>query len=346
MKEFGDIVRENVKGLQAYSCARAEFEGTNVTLLDANENPFASEYNRYPDPFQRELKREIGRLKGVEVSRLVLGNGSDELIDMLIRTVCTPRRDNMLVFSPGYSMYEVSGRVNDVEVRCLELDGESQPEWNTLFDSVDRFTKMIFFCTPNNPVGNVIPLERIREVASRFDGIIVVDEAYIDFTDMPSAVTLQKTYQNVVVLQTLSKAWGLAGLRVGICVADPELVIYLNKVKPPYNIGSLTQRRTLNVLRNEADFLEKVETIKRERKRVIGFLRNLSWLEVVCDSEANFVLIRCERFRELYEYLVEGGVIVRVRHIPPRLSCGLRITVGTREENDLLIERLKKFGDL
>lgn len=192
----------------------------------------------------------------------------------------------------------------------------------------------------------MIPLERIREVASRFDGIIVVDEAYIDFTDMPSAVTLQKTYQNVVVLQTLSKAWGLAGLRVGICVADPELVIYLNKVKPPYNIGSLTQRRALDVLRNDADFLEKVEAIKRERKRVIVFLRNLSWLEVVCDSEANFVLIRCERFRELYEYLVEGGVIVRVRHIPSRLSCGLRITVGTREENDLLIERLKKFGDL
>ena len=346
MKEFGDMVRENVKGLQAYSCARAEFEGTNVTLLDANENPFASEYNRYPDPFQRELKREIGRLKGVEVSRLVLGNGSDELIDMLIRTVCTPRRDNMLVFSPGYSMYEVSGLVNDVEVRRLELDGEFQPEWNTLFDSVDRFTKMIFFCTPNNPVGNVIPLERIREVASHFDGIVVVDEAYIDFTDMPSAVVLQEDCRNVVVLQTLSKAWRLAGLRVGICMADPELVIYLNKVKPPYNIGSLTQRRALDVLRNEADFWEKVEAIKRERKRVIGFLRNLSWLEVVCDSEANFVLIRCERFRELYEYLVKGGVIVRVRHIPPRLSCGLRITIGTREENDLLIERLKKFGDL
>ena len=243
-------------------------------------------------------------------------------------------------------MYEVSGRVNDVEVRCLELDEEFQPGWNMLLDSVDQFTKMIFFCTPNNPVGNVIPLERIREVAFRFDGIIVVDEAYIDFTDMPSAVTLQKTYQNVVVLQTLSKAWGLAGLRVGICVADPELVIYLNKVKPPYNIGSLTQRRALDVLRNEADFGEKVEAIKRERKRVIGFLWDLSWLEVICDSEANFVLIRCERFRELYEYLVEGGVIVRVRHFPPRLTCGLRITIGTREENDLLIERLKKFGDL
>ena len=162
MKALGDIVRENIKGLQAYSCARAEFEGTDVTLLDANENPFASEYNRYPDPFQRELKREIGRLKGVEVSRLVLGNGSDELIDMLIRTVCTPRRDNIIVFSPGYSMYEVSGRVNDVEVRCLELDEEFQPGWNMLLDSVDQFTKMIFFCTPNNPVGNVIPLERIR----------------------------------------------------------------------------------------------------------------------------------------------------------------------------------------
>ena len=343
MKALGDIVRENIKGLQAYSCARAEFEGTDVTLLDANENPFASEYNRYPDPFQRELKREIGRLKGVEVSRLVLGNGSDELIDMLIRTVCTPRRDNIIVFSPGYSMYEVSGRVNDVEVRCLELDEEFQPGWNMLLDSVDQFTKMIFFCTPNNPVGNVIPLERIREVAFRFDGIIVVDEAYIDFTDMPSAVTLQKTYQNVVVLQTLSKAWGLAGLRVGICVADPELVIYLNKVKPPYNIGSVTQRKALEVLREEEAFRAKVQEIKRERERVVVALRGMPCFERVYDSEVNFLLACTPRYRELYEYLLAGGVVVRVRHIPPRLIGGLRITIGTRAENDLLIRRLKDF---
>ncbi|MEI3421875.1 MAG: aminotransferase class I/II-fold pyridoxal phosphate-dependent enzyme [Butyricimonas faecihominis] len=213
----------------------------------------------------------------MEVSRLVLGNGSDELIQMLESDGFVRPGGIICCLLPGYSMYEVSGRVNDVEVRCLELDGEFQPEWNTLFDSVDRFTKMIFFCTPNNPVGNVIPLERIREAASRFDGIVVVDEAYIDFTDMPSAVVLQEVCRNVVVLQTLSKAWGLAGLRVGICMADPELVIYLNKVKPPYNIGSLTQRRALDVLRNEADFLEKVEAIKRERRSSVSCGIYLGW---------------------------------------------------------------------
>ena len=346
MREFRDIVRENIRELQAYSCARQEFEGTGVTLLDANENPFASEYNRYPDPFQRELKREIGQLKQVDVSRIVLGNGSDELIDMLVRTVCIPRQDNIIVFSPGYSMYEVSGRINDVEVRSLELDEGLMPGWNTLFDSVDQFTKIIFFCTPNNPVGNVIPLDRIREVASRFDGIVVVDEAYIDFTEASSAIVLQETYRNIVVLQTLSKAWGLAGLRVGICMADPELAAYLNKVKPPYNISSLTQCRALEVLRDRKTFRARVEEIKWERKRVIRALQDFSWLEVVCDSEANFVLIRCDRYRELYEYLVKSGIVVRVRHIPPRLSCGLRVTIGTRRENDLLIVRLKEFGNL
>lgn len=343
MMDFAKIVRDNIKGLQGYSCAREEFEGTGVMLLDANENPFESGYNRYPDPYQRELKEVIGRLKGVEVSRLVLGNGSDELIDMLIRTVCTPRQDNVIVFSPGYSMYEVSARVNDVEVRRLDLDEEFMPGWDALFDRVDQYTKMIFFCTPNNPVGNVIPLERIERVAARFDGVVVVDEAYIDFADMESAVKLQDAYRNVVVLQTLSKAWGLAGLRVGICVADPELVVYLNKVKPPYNIGILTQRKALEVLRDESSFRREVEMIKSERERVIGILRGLPWLEVMSDSEANFVLVCCECYLELYKYLIENRVVVRVRHIPPRLSCGLRITIGTREENNLLIRKLKEY---
>lgn len=340
---FENLIRDNIKGLEGYSCAREEFEGTGVMLLDANENPFESGYNRYPDPYQRELKEVIGRLKGVEVSRLVLGNGSDELIDMLIRTVCTPRQDNVIVFSPGYSMYEVSVRVNDVEVRRVELDEEFMPGWDTLFDRVDRYTKMIFFCTPNNPVGNVIPLERIERVAARFDGVVVVDEAYIDFADMQSAVKLQDTYRNVVVLQTLSKAWGLAGLRVGICVADPELVTYLNRVKPPYNIGVLAQRKALEVLGDEASFRMKVEVIKCERERVVKVLRGLPWLEVVGDSEANFVLVRCDCYLELYEYLVKNGIVVRVRDIPPRLSRGLRITIGTRGENDVLIERLKEY---
>ena len=341
--EFENLVRENIRELEAYSCARREFEGAGAVLLDANENPFASEYNRYPDPYQRELKQQVARLKGVDVSRLVLGNGSDELIDMLIRTVCVPGRDNIIVFSPGYSMYEVSARVNGTEVRNLVLDDDFMPEWERIFERVDERTKIIFFCTPNNPVGNVIPLDEIRRVASRFDGLVVVDEAYIDFADVPSATSLRGECPNVVVLQTLSKAWGLAGLRVGICMAEPGLVKYLNKVKPPYNIGSVTQRMALEALKDVDLFRERVEEIKRERECVLVALRGMACFERVYDSEANFLLACTPRYREVYDYLLAHGLVVRVRHIPPRLEGGLRITIGTRVENDLLIRVLKDF---
>lgn len=338
------LVRDNVRALQAYSCAREEFEGRDAVLLDANENPLATEYNRYPDPYQRELKRCIAGLKGVDVSRLVLGNGSDELIDMLIRTVCVPGQDNVIVFSPGYSMYEVSARVNDVEVRNLMLDDDFMPEWEGLFERVDERTKIIFFCTPNNPVGNVLPLENIRRVALNFNGLVVVDEAYIDFANVASATSLWRECPNVVVLQTLSKAWGLAGLRVGVCMAEPELVRFMNKVKPPYNIGSVTQCKALEALREKEQFLERVKEIKRERERVLVELRSISCFERVYDSEANFLLACSSRYREVYDYLLANGIVVRVRHIPPRLEGGLRITIGTRDENDLLIEKLKGFA--
>lgn len=341
--EFESLVRDNIRELQAYSCAREEFEGTDAVLLDANENPYVTEYNRYPDPYQRELKQRIAELKGIDTDRLVLGNGSDELIDMLIRTVCVPGRDNVVVFSPGYSMYEVSARVNDTEVRGLVLDDSFMPEWEGLWGRVDERTKIIFFCTPNNPVGNVLPLEKIREVALRFAGLVVVDEAYIDFAEVLSATSLWGECPNVVVLQTLSKAWGLAGLRVGICMAEPGLVKYLNKVKPPYNIGSVTQRKALEALREEEAFRAKVRAIKRERKRVVTALRGMTCFERVYDSEANFLLVCSPCYWELYEYLLAGGIVVRVRHIPPRLIGGLRITIGTKEENDLLIRRLKDF---
>ena len=334
-----------------------------LVRLSANENPYGTsplvreailsyvthnDANYYPDGNASDLRMKLAGYWQVEPEQLVIGVGLDEVIAMVNKTLITAG-DSIVVSVPAFSEYALNGLVEGAEIREVPADFETgQYDFSALVKAVDETTRLVWICNPNNPTGTYESVEDIRKFVAAIpkETLVIVDEAYIDFTDMASAVTLQKTYQNVVVLQTLSKAWGLAGLRVGICVADPELVIYLNKVKPPYNIGSLTQRRALDVLRNDADFLEKVETIKRERKRVTGVLRDLSWLEVVCDSEANFVLIRCERFRELYEYLVEGGVIVRVRHIPPRLSCGLRITVGTREENDLLIERLKKFGDL
>ena len=336
-------IRENIRSLKGYSCAREEFSGKDVILLDANENPYNTLYNRYPDPYQQELKKTLAKLKGVKVEQMILGNGSDELIDMLIRTTCEPNRDNMIVFSPGYSMYEVSGAINGVEIRSLDLTAGFEPEWETLFDNVDSFTKLIFFCTPNNPVGNSLPLEKISGVAKHFNGFVIVDEAYIDFSESESAITLLDKHPNIVILQTLSKAWGLAGLRVGLCMANPHLIYYLNKVKPPYNIGSLTQQTAMAALSNVDDFNDKVKTIKLERERLYHAFAEMPIFERIYHSDANFILATSSDYNSLYNYLVKKGIVVRVRHIPPRIEGGLRISVGTPEENDYLIQSLKEW---
>lgn len=348
-QEIEKLIRENIRSLKGYSSAREEFTGKNVVLLDANENPYNTGYNRYPDPYQQDLKRALARIKQVQPEQLVLGNGSDELIDMLIRTTCEPNRDNLIVFSPSYSMYEVSGHINAVEVRSLDLDTGFMPEWERLFDAVDDHTRLIFFCTPNNPTGNRWPLEKIKEVADRFAGWVIVDEAYMDFvTDgeasyQESAVSLLESCPRVVVLQTLSKAWGLAGLRVGICIANPLLVGFLNRVKPPYNIGSLTQQTALEALTNETAFRRRVKEIVRERERLYHALSRMDFLNKVYPSEANFILVCSPDYLALYDYLIENGIVVRVRHIPPRIVGGLRISVGTPEENDKLIALLEQW---
>lgn len=344
------IIRENIRSLVAYTSAREEFSGQDVTLLDANENPNDTGYNRYPDPFQRELKRAVARVKRVDAARLVLGNGSDELIDMLVRVTCEPGRDNMIVFSPSYAMYEVCGHVNGVETRVLDLGDNLEPRWDAIFDAVDGQTRLLFFCSPNNPTGNRWPLERLREVAGRFGGWVVVDEAYMDFVtggepsgDCLSAASLQEECPRVVVLQTLSKAWGMAGLRVGICIADPALVAYLNRVKPPYNISSPAQRAAIEALADEETFRRRVREIVGERERLRRAFERMPFFEVVYPSEANFLLTRCAAYRELHGYLAENGVIVRVRHVPPLLEDGLRFTVGTPGENDRLIQLLEQW---
>lgn len=343
MTDINKLVRENVRHLQPYSCARDEYSGDQAVFLDANENPYDTGYNRYPDPHQRQLKASISKIKGVETTRMLLGNGSDEVIDLLIRCVCEPRRDNIIVFSPGYGMYEVSAAVNAVEVKKINLSPQFQPDWEEAVRLADENTKIVFLCTPNNPIGTVIPLASIGQWCERFDGLVVVDEAYIDFTQSPSAVGMIDKYPNLVVMQTLSKAWGMAGLRLGICFAHEELIKTLNKIKPPYNISSLTQEKALELLRDEKDYTQKVEEIRSERERLKNGLSGKGIFTNVYDSEANFLLVTSTDCRKLYNYLVENKVVVRLRDIPPLIQGGIRITVGTPSENDRVLQLLDEY---
>jgi histidinol-phosphate aminotransferase len=346
MKAFKveDLLREHVRSLEGYTCARGEFSGEGVTLMDANESPVETGYNRYPDPFQRELRRAIARVKGVDAGRVIVGNGSDELIDLLTRSTCEPGRDNMIAFSPSYSMYEVCGRVNAVETRVLPLGEDLEPRWDALREAVDGRTRLAFFCTPNNPTGNRWPLERLREVAGWFPGWLVVDEAYMDFVDGGASATgLIDEFPRVFVLQTLSKAWGLAGLRVGIGIGDPGLLAYLDRVKAPYNVSAPAQRLAVEALGDEEGFRRRVAWIVSERERLRAALAGLPFVERVYASEANFVLARCAGHEALHAYLLEGGVVTRRRHVPPLLERCLRFTVGTPAENDRLIDLLEKW---
>lgn len=341
--EIEKWIRKNIWDLQPYSCAREEYDGGQAILLDANENPFDTGVNRYPDPYQRELKKELARLKQVKVKNMILGNGSDELIDLLIRSFCEPAKDNMIVFSPGYAMYEVSAAINQVEVKKINLTTDFLPDWTELERQADEHTKLIFLCTPNNPTGKVIPNLQIERLCREFQGMVVVDEAYIDFTDEPSAVRLLDKYRNVVVLQTLSKAWGMAGLRLGIGVADPEVAGILNRVRAPYNIGSLVQQTALSLLRQYDLFRNRRTEIILERERLIRELRTLRIFRQVYDSDANFILVITEFCHELYRYLLSRRLVVRLRDIPPLIGGGIRITVGTGQENDRLLEVLREY---
>ncbi len=338
--EIEKLVRKNIRELKPYSCARDEYNGGEAVFLDANENPFENGYNRYPDPYQRTLKAAIAPLKGVPVENMVLGNGSDEIIDLLIRSFCEPGQDNVIVFSPGYSMYEVCAAVNDVEVRKINLTVDFLPDWEELKVRTDEYSKIVFLCTPNNPTGTVIPYRQIEQVCKDFPGLVLVDEAYIDFTNELSATGLLTQYPNLLVLQTFSKAWGMAGLRLGMCFAHPRLVEILNKVKAPYNIGSLTQQTALKLLAQHELFERNCSLIKTERERMIKGLNRLQLFDQVYDSEANFILVIYPDCRSLYRFLTQLQIVVRLRDIPPRIAGGIRITVGTPQENDRLLEAL------
>lgn len=338
-----NLFRKNIRLLQPYSCAREEYAGQEAVFLDANENPFDNGFNRYPDPYQRAVKKKLAACKQVEESRLILGNGSDEIIDLLIRSLCQPGKDNIIVFSPAYSMYEVRAAINEVEIRKISLRTDWQPDWQEAERQSDDSTKLIFLCTPNNPLGNIIPLADIEKMCEKFRGLVVVDEAYIDFTESPSALTLLQRHENLFVLQTLSKAWGMAGLRLGIGYASAALIGVLNRVKAPYNIGILTQRTVVEVLEKQEEFREKLGIIKRERERLFRALGQLGIFRSVFPSEANFILVTSDDFRKLYNFLIQQKIIVRLRNIPPLVEGGLRISVGIPEENNRLLALLTEW---
>lgn len=339
-----DIVRKNISSLEPYSSARDEFQGKADIFLDANENPFDSAYNRYPDPLQKNLRDRIAALKKIDPNQIAIGNGSDELIDLLFRIFCTPGVDNVVIPQPTYGMYKVSARINDIEVREPLLSDEFDIDENRIQQSIDQKTKIIFLCSPNNPTGNLLSNKKITKLLLNFNGIIVVDEAYIDFADSESQLSLLPKHTNLIVLQTLSKAWGLAGLRIGIALASEEIVTLINKVKPPYNVNSASAQLALNSLQNAEQKNEIVRKLVDERMRMESALKAFSFVQKVFPSEANFLLVQMKNARECYAYLLNHGIVVRDRSNVVRCENCLRMTIGTPDQNNKLLEALKRFN--
>jgi histidinol-phosphate aminotransferase len=349
MKSFSvqNLLRDNIKNLVAYSSARSEFNGNASIFLDANENSIGSlvggQYNRYPDPQQVQLKAELAKLKGVNPEQLFLGNGSDEAIDLLFRAFCDPSQDSVLYFPPTYGMYEIAARINNVVICEVPLDSNFQIDVQAAINEIQPSTKIIFICSPNNPTGNLIASERIEFLLNHFQGIVVVDEAYIDFSEKESWVSKLNQYPNLVVLQTLSKAWGLAGLRIGMAIASPEIISVLNKIKYPYNISSAVQELAVNAIAQVAKKDEWIRELNKERELLISKLEEIAFVNKVFPTDANFVLVRFLEANKIYEYLKTLGIITRNRSGITLCEGCLRITIGTKDENNQLIKALNNF---
>jgi histidinol-phosphate aminotransferase len=342
-----DLVRENIKQMTAYSSARHEFTGTANIFLDANENSFGSplpeNYNRYPDPLQVKLKEKISSIKGVPVQNIFLGNGSDEAIDLLFRIFCEPAKDNVIIFPPTYGMYEVCAEMNDVKVKKVPLTENFQLDLPAIEKAIDANTKLIFICSPNNPTGNSINRNDIEVLLNDFDGLVVIDEAYINYAKQKTFIPELTEYPNLVILQTLSKAWGLAGLRLGMAFAGQPVIHYLNKVKYPYNINTATQQLAIEALGNISSINNWTKTTIEQKKWLKDELLKLSFTQTVYPSDANFILIKMTEARKIYDYLSKKGIIVRDRSKVILCDHCLRITIGIPDENKQLVEALKAY---
>lgn len=343
---INNLVRENVKSMKPYSSARDEFEDfdtADMIFLDANENPFENGVNRYPDPQQSNVKVVLAKQKKVNPNQILLGNGSDEVLDLLFRAFCEPKVDNVITLPPTYGMYGVLANINAVENKEILLSTDFQPQIEKIMNAVDENTKIIFLCSPNNPTGNSFSDENVAYLLKNFNGLVVIDEAYIDFSKKESWINELDEYPNLIITQTLSKAYGLAGIRLGICYASTEVISVLNKIKPPYNVNELTQKRALDRLDNQNKINSEIESIIAQREELLKVLLNVKFVEKIYPTEANFILIKVDDANKRYDELIAKGIVIRNRTTQPLCENTLRLTIGTETENKKLIEVLKQL---
>ncbi|MBS3739181.1 histidinol-phosphate transaminase [Mesohalobacter halotolerans] len=343
--DISKLIRPELLELKPYASARDEFSTSSkdITFLDANENPFQSHLNRYPDPYQTELKAEIAQFKNLSPKQILLGNGSDEVIDLLVRLFCQPYQDEILIFPPTYGMYQVVAELNTVKIKTVNLNADFQIDVSKTLNEISNQTKLIFICSPNNPTGNAMSRENVIQLLNQFKGIVVVDEAYQDFSNQTSMLENLNDFNNLVVMQTFSKAFGLAGARLGMCFANPDIIQYLNRIKPPYNVNQLTQDAARKQLKNTQDVQEQINILKEEKLKLKAALKNVDWVKKVYPSDANFLLVKVDNANKRYQMFIDHNIVVRNRHGQPGCLNCLRITVGTPKENAYLIKILNQF---
>ncbi|HMQ43024.1 MAG TPA: histidinol-phosphate transaminase [Mariniflexile sp.] len=337
-----NLIRPTIKALKPYSSARDEFQGVtdNMVFLDANENPFENGVNRYPDPHQIKLKAILSEIKGVSAKNILLGNGSDEVLDLIFRAFCEPNQDNIVILPPTYGMYEVLANLNAIGIKKVNLDADFQPKVEEILNTADANSKLLFICSPNNPSGNSFTSEAIETLVRNFKGIVVIDEAYIDFSDAESWVSKFDQYPNLIVSQTLSKAYAMAGIRLGICYASTEIITVLNTIKPPYNINELTQKKAIELLNFKDLATNQIADILKERTALISELKSIRYISKIYPTDANFVLVKVDDANKRYNQLIEKGIVIRNRTTQTGCENTLRLTVGTPKENEILIKAL------
>ncbi|MCD2258886.1 histidinol-phosphate transaminase [Psychroserpens luteolus] len=345
MRNFNinNLVRENIKTLKPYSSARDEYDkwSSDMVFLDANENPFENGVNRYPDPQQIVVKTKLSEIKNIPIENMLLGNGSDEVLDLIFRVFCEPNNDNIMTLPPTYGMYEVLAQTNAIEVQKIQLDQSFQPRVQNILDAANPFTKLLFLCSPNNPTANSFEAKIVEQLLHNFNGIVVIDEAYIDFSNAESWLSRLDEFPNLIVTQTLSKAYGMAGIRLGICYASVGIISMLNRIKPPYNVNELSQQKAFERLRNESEISQEIQGILEQRDLLSNQLETIDFIEKVYVSDANFILAKVDDANKRYQQLIKKGIVVRNRTTQPLCKDCLRFTVGTITENERLINTIK-----